>query len=55
MNNFKSLGKKQDRTLSFFDDIMSIAITVLAMNITVPQLSGISTMARYDFFVKLTC
>lgn len=55
MNSFKSLGKKQDRTLSFFDDIMSIAITVLAMEIVVPQLSGISVMERYDFFVKLTC
>lgn len=55
MNGRKILGKRQDRLLAFFDAVMAIAMTVLALEITVPRFSSISTTDRYDFFVSLTC
>lgn len=55
MNRRKTLEKKQDRLLAFFDAVMAIAMTVLALEITIPRFSSISTAERYDFFVSLTC
>lgn len=55
MNGRKTLGKRQDRLLAFFDAVMAIAMTVLALEITVPRFSSISSADRYDFFVSLTC
>lgn len=55
MNGQKTIGKRQDRLLAFFDAVMAIAMTVLALEITVPQLSTVSHAQRYAFFVSLTC
>lgn len=55
MNGYKTLGKKQDRLLAFFDAVLAIAMTMLALEITVPQMGTISHAQRYDFFVGLTC
>lgn len=51
----KSVGKRQDRLLAFFDAVMAIAMTVLALEIVVPQFSAVSHAERHDFFVSLTC
>ena len=55
MNERRRIGRKQDRLLAFFDAVMAIAMTVLALEIDVPQLSVISAAQRYTFFVQLTC
>lgn len=55
MTGRKTLGKRQDRLLAFFDAVMAIAMTVLALEITVPRFSSISSADRYHFFVSLTC
>lgn len=55
MTGRKSLGKKQDRLLAFFDAVMAIAMTVLALEIVVPQFSAVSHTERHAFFVSLTC
>lgn len=49
------IGKRQDRLLAFFDAVMAIAMTVLALEITVPRLSTISCGDKYTFFVEVTC
>lgn len=51
----KRMEARQDRLMAFFDAILAIAMTVLALEITVPQLGHISWHMRYDFFVQLTC
>lgn len=55
MNGRKTLDRKQDRLLAFFDAVMAIAMTVLALEITVPRFSSVSSADRYQFFVSLTC
>lgn len=55
MNGRKTLGKRQDRLLAFFDAVLAIAMTVLALEISVPHLSVISHAERYAFFSGLTC
>lgn len=55
MNGSKIIEKRQDRMLAFFDAVMAIAMTVLALEITVPPLSSIGVVRRYTFFVNLTC
>lgn len=55
MNGRKTIDRKQDRLLAFFDAVMAIAMTVLALEITVPRFSSISADDRYQFFVSLTC
>lgn len=55
MNGHKTIEKRQDRLLAFFDAVLAIAMTVLALEISVPQLSSISYAERYRFFVNLTC
>ena len=35
------LQKRQDRTISFFDAILAIAITIMALSITFPGLSDV--------------
>lgn len=41
--------------MAFFDAVMAIAMTVLALEITVPPLTAISSGEKYTFFVSLTC
>lgn len=55
MNGHRTIGKRQDRLLAFFDAVLAIAMTVLALEISVPQLSKVSYADRYQFFVSLTC
>lgn len=55
MNGRKIIEKRQDRLLAFFDAVMAIAMTVLALEITVPQLSMISQSEKSIFFTSLTC
>lgn len=55
MNGYRTLGKKQDRLLAFFDAVLAIAMTMLALEITVPKIGAISRAQRYGFFVELTC
>lgn len=55
MNGKRILQKRQDRLMAFFDAVMAIAMTVLALEITVPPLSAISSGEKYTFFVSLTC
>lgn len=55
MNGKRILQKRQDRLMAFFDAVMAIAMTVLALEITVPPLSAISSSEKYTFFVSLTC
>lgn len=55
MNGHKMIEKRQDRLLAFFDAVLAIAMTVLALEITVPQFSAITSAQRYEFFVNLTC
>ena len=49
------LKSRQDRLLAFFDAILAIAITMLALEIKIPQIGTISADERYSFFVVLTC
>lgn len=55
MNGHRIIEKRQDRLMAFFDAVLAIAMTVLALEITVPQLSAIGYAERYHFFVSLTC
>lgn len=55
MNGRQTIGKRQDRLLAFFDAVLAIAMTVLALEISIPQLSTASHADRYTFFVSLTC
>ena len=55
MNWKKMIENKQDRLLAFFDAILAIAITVLALEITVPSLGTVSAGERHEFFIMLTC
>lgn len=41
--------------MAFFDAVLAIAMTMLALEITVPQISKISSADRYSFFVEITC
>lgn len=54
--NFKNLIKnRQDRLLAFFDAILAIAITMIALEIDIPEIGTLDAAARYDFFVVFTC
>lgn len=55
MNGKKVTGKRQDRLLAFFDAVLAIAMTVLALEISVPALSAADRHVTFDFFVSLTC
>lgn len=55
MKGQRTIGKRQDRLMAFFDAILAIAMTVLALELTVPQLSIAKYAERYDFFVSVTC
>lgn len=49
MNEKKVTGKRQDRLLAFFDAVLAIAMTVLALEISVPALSTAGRHVTYDF------
>lgn len=54
--DFKNMiQKRQDRLLAFFDAILAIAITVLALEIAIPEIGHLDSAGRYDFLVSLTC
>lgn len=55
MNGHRVIENRQDRLLAFFDAILAIAMTVLALEITVPELGSASALERYDFFEEVTC
>ena len=53
--NFKNmLENRQDRLLAFFDAILAIAITMIAIEIAVPEIGSLDAVGRYDFFVVIT-
>lgn len=49
------IQNRQDRLIAFFDAILAIAITVLALEITVPSLGNIGDSERGEFLVSFTC
>lgn len=54
--DFKNIiQKRQDRLLAFFDAILAIAITVLALEIAIPEIGNLDSVGRNDFLVSLTC
>ena len=54
MKIFDIFENRQNRLLAFFDAVLAIAITVLALQIVIPQLGTIDDAGRYEFFVMLT-
>lgn len=49
------MKNRQDKLLAFFDAILAIAITMLALEINIPQIGTLSADERYNFFVVVTC
>ena len=54
MKIFDFFENRQNRLLAFFDAVLAIAITVLALQIVIPELGKVNTADRYDFFLMLT-
>ena len=54
MKIFDTFENRQSRLLAFFDAVLAIAITVLALQIVIPELGKVNTADRYDFFLMLT-
>ena len=54
MKIFDIYENRQNRLLAFFDAVLAIAITVLALQIDIPELGKINNAARYEFFIMLT-
>ena len=55
MNTKEIIQNKQDRLLAFFDAVLAIAMTVLAIEITVPSLGSVSAFEREKFLSSFTC
>ena len=54
MKIFDIYENRQNRLLAFFDAVLAIAITVLALQIDIPELGEINDAGRYEFFMMLT-
>ena len=54
MKFFDIFENRQNRLLAFFDAVLAIAITVLALQIVIPELGQIDDVGRNEFFVMLT-
>ena len=54
MKIFDIYENRQNRLLAFFDAVLAIAITVLALQIDIPELGEINDAGRYEFFMRLT-
>lgn len=55
MNLKDILKNRQGRLLAFFDAILAISITMIALEIDIPEIGSIDAAARYDFFTEVTC
>lgn len=48
------IEKRQERMLAFFDAVLAIAITVMALEIAVPALGNLRSAATQAFVIRLT-
>ena len=55
MNFINALKDRQDRLLAFFDAILAIAITMMALEIRIPEIGTLDSAQRYAFFSDVTC
>ena len=55
MSNWNNMiANRKDRLIAFFDAILAIAITVLALEISISELGTLNAAERYDFLVTIT-
>ena len=47
-------GKRQDRLIAFFDAVLAIAVTVLALETAIPSVGAINTAELRTFVVSIT-